>query len=475
MQKLGWVTESGGFWERDISTPLTLDGVARPAMAGVGGGASRGARLSRPKQLHFFHQFMFAPFLPSYSHAAGGFSLQRLLTLPSPHESWFGTLVGEFNLQKFVSSIVKTSNVGPTPQKLPNSSSWLQTIRTKLSDKSFYSLNFCSELLLTPDDTFLFSVEKNGTDETSWKKAVLHHKFQNHNLTLEAAWPQLFVDHVGTYWDVPFSMAADLSSVASDIGACYHFSINHNQGTPKPHENWVESEKLATLHSGLCAKSAFALKRSIDIWRSGAPKLKLVQPYDIFLSTPHITASGIVGVVLTACQGGNAGTSQVEEYSKVFRGLTVCAPGLNSKISADTFGSILFSAQHGNFQRLILDLTRVHARLDFPSGSKFLSGAAFVAQDLYTSKQPSVDVLQAMCPKATVSFQQQIVGPFSFRVDSGVSLDLKNNRCGGPHICVNDPVFAIEYALQVLGSAKAVAWYSPKQQEFMVELRFFET
>lgn len=66
----------------------------------------------------------------------------------------------------------------------------------------------------------------------------------------------------------------------------------------------------------------------------------------------------------------------------------------------------------------------------------------------------------------------QIVGPFSFRVDSGVSLDLKNNEW---HVSVDDPVFAIEFALQVVGSAKAVAWCSPKQKEFMIELRFFET
>lgn len=64
----------------------------------------------------------------------------------------------------------------------------------------------------------------------------------------------------------------------------------------------------------------------------------------------------------------------------------------------------------------------------------------------------------------------QIAGPFSFRVDSGVEIDLKNRD-----VRAKEPVFAIEHALQVLGSAKAVAWYSPKQQEFMIELRFFET
>ena len=66
----------------------------------------------------------------------------------------------------------------------------------------------------------------------------------------------------------------------------------------------------------------------------------------------------------------------------------------------------------------------------------------------------------------------QIAGPFTFRVDSGVVIDFKKKSW---RIHADKPVFAIEYALQVLGSAKAVAWFSPKHQEFMVELRFFYT
>lgn len=69
-------------------------------------------------------------------------------------------------------------------------------------------------------------------------------------------------------------------------------------------------------------------------------------------------------------------------------------------------------------------------------------------------------------------FFLQIAGPFSFRAESGVTLDLRNHNW---NIHIEEPMFAIEYALHVLGSAKAIAWYSPKQQEFMVELRFFET
>lgn len=83
-----------------------------------------------------------------------------------------------------------------------------------------------------------------------------------------------------------------------------------------------------------------------------------------------------------------------------------------------------------------------------------------------------MDAVQAIIPNATLSLQQQIVGPVSFRVDSGITVDLKNPDWP---IHALEPVFALEYALQVLGSAKAVAWYCPKRQEFMAELRFFET
>lgn len=66
----------------------------------------------------------------------------------------------------------------------------------------------------------------------------------------------------------------------------------------------------------------------------------------------------------------------------------------------------------------------------------------------------------------------QIVGPVSARVDSRISL---GSKTGDRFAHVDESVFAVEYALKVLGSAKATAWYSPKHQEFMVELRFFES
>ncbi|XP_071706476.1 protein TRIGALACTOSYLDIACYLGLYCEROL 4, chloroplastic [Rutidosis leptorrhynchoides] len=487
MRKLRWVRDEDGLWDLDVSTPATINGVARP----VPGdpipsvlGLSRGIRLSRPKQADFFQRFMFMPFIPSYSsvhpHGNGCFSLQRVLSLPTfSLDRWFGTVLGQFNVEKFVSNIKKNGF------RQPSSSSWFQSIGKHLSDKSLYGVDLSSEFFLTPDDTFLLSLESYGDDDykTPRKKAVFNHKFAHHNLTVEAASPGLFVDKDGTFWDVPLTMAMDLASVASssDNGPSYHISINHNTGLPKEFGSHQNGKFVASLQPGLSATTAFSLRNSIDIWRSGAPKMKMIQPYDIFLSNPHISASGIIGAVMTACFGDNSirvpqsqsqnGASGGCSSSKVV-GFGLSARRGKCAVLADSFATVTLSAQHGTFQKMFFDLTRFQALLDFPSGSTFISGAARLAKDVFNSHPPNQESLQQVCPNTTFSFQQQIVGPFSMRVDSGVELGLKK---GDRFVKVKDPVFAIEYALQVLGSAKAVAWYSPTHKEFMIELRFFET
>ncbi|KAH9766585.1 protein TRIGALACTOSYLDIACYLGLYCEROL 4 [Citrus sinensis] len=438
MKKLRWAME-GEFWELDQSTPKSLEGSARAVPGNPNPlGISRGTRLSRPKQIDFMQRFMATPFLPSFS--AGTLQLQRVLPFQFSGD-WFATLLGQFNVLKFVSSL---------KQGELSKSRCLHALR----DKSLYALGFSSELLFTDDDTLLLSYDSYGHNDTSRKKA-----FPNHNFTLEALWPGLFVDKCGNYWDVPFSMAADLASVASDSGPSYHLTMHHNSGLPTQFEGDENSSAVpASLLPGFSLKNAVGYKKNVDIWRSKAQKLKMVQPYDIFLSSPHVSASGIIGAAMTASIGDNSVRSPVENDSDGSTGFHLHAADIKSSFSADIFGSVAFTAQHGNFQRLFSDLTRFHARLDFPSGSKFLSGATRLAQDYFNSQRPSLETVQA------------IAGPFSFRVDSGVVIDLKNRD-----ICAHDSVFAIEYALQVLGSAKAVAWYAPKHQEFMIELRFFES
>ncbi|KAF7842944.1 protein TRIGALACTOSYLDIACYLGLYCEROL 4, chloroplastic [Senna tora] len=483
MRKLRWAMDGGGFWDLDISTPKTLDGLASPVPGDpIPLGLSRGKRLSRPNQIDFMQRFMHAPLIPSYAKPQG-FSLQRVLAIPFS-ENWLGIDIWEsesngkakspgygnrcqFNLQRFISS-VKSS--GESPRSVP----WLKSFQKHLQQKSLYALGFCSEFLLTSNNTLLVGLDANGYNNKRRAKAVLNHQFAHHDLTVEAVFPGLFLDKTGNYWDVPFSLAIDIASVATnDSTTSYHLSMRQNLGPPEQFDSNQNQSSIVppTLLPGLAFKNAFSYKKKVDIWRSNARKLKLVQPYDIFLSNSHVSASGIIGAAVTTAFGENSTRALAEDDRQGPKGFYLEAYGIKSSFLADLFASVSFTAQYGNFQRPSLDLTRFQARLDFPSGSKFLSGATSVTQDLLNSQNPSLDAIQAICPNATFSLQQQIFGPVSLRVDSGVTVDLKNPSC---LIQAQEPIFAVEYALQVLASAKAVAWYSPKRQEFMAELRFFE-
>ncbi|KAK9136553.1 hypothetical protein Sjap_007147 [Stephania japonica] len=379
----------------------------------------------------------------------------------------FASVLGQFNLQKFVTS-VREGGV----KKRSSGSSWLKNAGKYLCDKSLYALGFCTEYLITPDDVLLVSSDVYGDNKATRNKAVFHHKFPQHDLTVEAVWPGLFVDKSGDYWDVPFSIGMDLASISSNSGSSYHLCIQHSSGAAKLFAGHQNLEMPQTLLPGLCMKTGYAIKKSVDIWRSKAGKLKSVQPLDIFLSDPHISMSGILGTVVSGSLGDNSARSRGGNEPQTSGGFGLHLPGNKLKLSGDLFASLSFSAQHGHFQRLFFDLTRVHGRLDFPSGSKFISGAAHLAQDLHNSKPLDLAMLEPICPDVTLSLQQQIVGEFIFRVDSKLGFNFTSGELQ-PH--VRDTIYAVEYALKVLGSAKAVAWYSPKQKEAMVELRFFET
>jgi hypothetical protein len=115
------------------------------------------------------------------------------------------------------------------------------------------------------------------------------------NITLAASWPGLFVDKQGVYWDVPLSLSADLASVGSSSGFSYHLLVQQNSGEPKCFGGDETSDVPLALLPGLCAKAAISLKKSIDVWRKKEDKLKMVQPYDVFLSDPHASFTGIIG------------------------------------------------------------------------------------------------------------------------------------------------------------------------------------
>lgn len=90
-------------------------------------------------------------------------------------------------------------------------------------------------------------------------------------------------------------MAIDLASVPCDSGATYHVCLNHNTGSPKLFQGDLSMGAPASLLPGSLLKTAFAFNNKLDIWRSKAHKLKMIQPFDIFLSNPHVSATGIIG------------------------------------------------------------------------------------------------------------------------------------------------------------------------------------
>ncbi|WVZ88131.1 hypothetical protein U9M48_034681 [Paspalum notatum var. saurae] len=481
LRRMRWMSEGDGRWEQDAETPVTMEGTARPVPGDpLPLGLSRGCRVTRPKQLDFFHRFMASPLVPTFAAARDGLCVNHAHLLHLMN-NWSFTILEKINVQK-VLCVVK--------EKLENrqeEASWTKDWKKHFHD--VVSLGIGTELLITPDTTLL--LELYDIKKGNRGKAIFHHKaknldalklfgiqtpfyllqFPHQNLTFQASWPGLFVDKNGVYWDVPLSLSADLASVGSCSGLSYHLLLQQNSGDPKCFGGFENNNVPVALLPGLCAKAAVSIKKSIDAWRKKEDKLKNVQPYDAFLSDSHVSFTGIVGAVASGYFGDCSRRVSIQDGTRKSNAFRMFDERKKFGAFADLFASVTFTAQYGNFQRLFLDLTKASARFDVSSGSLFLSGASRLAQDFFFSRRPDIETFCDVCPDVTVSLQQQIVGPFSFRVESSVAIDPRRQD---HFVRVDDSIFAIDWALKVLGSAKATAWYSPKHQEAMVELRFFE-
>lgn len=129
----------------------------------------------------------------------------------------------------------------------------------------------------------------------------------DHDITLEAAWPGLFLDHKGKYWDVPESISLDMSSLPSESGFQYRIGVHKNGGHPQP-VNTLNGEVPCALMPGLCAKAAFSYEKRKDFWRQKdkvddtavkTDKGNIWHPsYDMRLREPHAAISGIIGMSL---------------------------------------------------------------------------------------------------------------------------------------------------------------------------------
>lgn len=322
-------------------------------------------------------------------------------------------------------------------------------------DKSHYAIGLFSQVSLTEDTSLLFNVERHGERKGRRSKAMLLHKLPNHDVTLEAAWPEIFVDRNGTYWDVPSSVSLDIASLLSDSGLRYRFGIHKNGGHPEA-VNSSSSEIPLTLMPGICAKAAFSYEKSRDFWREKDTSTKSLEvdeepawmrSYDVRLKEPHAAISGIIG-----------GTSAAWFDGKDKK---------RNPFNVDMFGSICYTFQHGKFKNDFNDLSRIDARLSVYSASAFIKGFS----DIFGGKSDrEVDPIAS--PRLDVILQQQLAGPIVFRMDSRFSLGSSVSGKQSPR--VEDVMYSLNYSLRALQSGKVVAWFSPKRKEAMVELRFFE-
>lgn len=452
------------FWDLNVSTSRTLDGTARAIpgepMPMNGGRATQALRIQQLSLIgNGFPLGLVPSFSPPSKKELGSFALQSLFLRAATSKWWVG-LVGQIRPKKLISKLkaeidVIKEEIGPTIEWEDLELSTFKDLPKCFLDKSFYSLGVCSQLALTKSSSILLSTERSGENEGQRMKAIFAHKLPEHDITLEAAWPERFIDHKGRYWDVPESISLDCSSLISLSGLRYRFGIHKNNGQPIPVDNTNDSPSPA-LMPGVCAKAAFSYEKQKDIWREKEKDMDLFiardekvyfrPAYDVRLKEPHATLSGIIGGNCATWVGGRNNTHLGR-----------------STFSADLFGSASYTFQHGKFRKLFNDLSRVDARLDIPSAATLAKGVSKLFRSA-NNDNSARDMLSS--PRLNLILQQQVAGPIVFRVDS--------RFCIIPSPRLEDYVLSVNYSLRVLNSGKVVAWYSPRRKEAMVELRVFE-
>ncbi|KAL4379011.1 hypothetical protein GQ457_02G000060 [Hibiscus cannabinus] len=415
------------FWDQSISTPLTLEGSAKSVPGEPfpldGARASKALRIQQLSLLRNGFPLGIIPSLCPPSHKdLGSFSLHSLLLRPSTPNWWLG-VIGQFRPKKLISAI-----------------------RTELQSAD--------------------ELELPGEKKGYRNKFKIYHQLPDHDITLDAAWPELFMDHKGIYWEVPESISLDMSSLPSDSGFLYRFGLHKNSGRPQAFSE-LHGDVPPALMPGLCAKVAFSYQKSKDIWRRKETKEDLIvktdkssfwrPSYDMRLKEPHAAISGIIGGTCAAWFGKYSENVESQGDDTL--------PTSNNKrspLNVDLFGSACYTFQHGQFRKLYGDLTRFDARLDIFSLSSFAKRASRVSSSADKS---------LLSPRLNLIFQQQVAGPVVFRVDSKLLLDSKAGE-RDPHI--EDVTYSLSYSLRLLRSGKVVAWYSPRRKEGMIELRLFE-
>uniref|UniRef100_A0A2P2IJW9 Uncharacterized protein n=2 Tax=Rhizophora mucronata TaxID=61149 RepID=A0A2P2IJW9_RHIMU len=460
------------FWDQPVSSPRTLEGCARSIPGDPFPlAAARANRALRIQQLSLMGNGFPLGIIPSYSPTCqkelGAFSLQSVLLNLGASYHWLA-LIGQFRPRKLFSSIkAELSNA----DELDFSA--FKDAAKHILDKSLYSFGLFTHLSLSSSTSLMLSTERHGEKKRPRYKMILLQELPDHDITLEAGRPELFIDHKGGYWDVPESISLDLSSLTSESGFRYRFGLHKNSGQPQA-VTAINGETPLSLMPGLCGKAAFSYVKSKDFWRQKETKKDILvkkekgwywhPSYDTRLNEPHSAISGIIGGTCAVCLDGRKSPITSESYDN---GNISMRTGARSRLSADIFSSICYSFQHGKFRKYYGDLTRVDARLDVCSASALAKAVfnVFRKSSVANAENP------LSSPRLNLILQQQIAGPIALRVDSKFSIGSSSGK-RGPHM--EDLIYSLSYSLRLLRSGKVVAWYSPKRKEGMIELRLFE-
>ncbi|GLJ48346.1 hypothetical protein SUGI_1020610 [Cryptomeria japonica] len=464
------------FWDTEIASPASMNGVVGtlPDEGAAPLSLTQSSKLSRPRQVMFMHRFLHLPLLPSYSPTQGGLVFDRAV-VSFQGSNWWTTLTGQFRIQKFLSG--RKYKASENVQK--SAGSKISNLFGGLWDPLLYAHGIASRVVFGEHTSLTASSELSSNDKDCRARAILHHKLPQHDLSLETSWHGRFVQTQGSSWNAPLSISLDLTSLESDSGLRYRIGIRHNSGLPQECDNGNSTEIPWVVSPGLSAKAAISFEKHAKIWKDqSGPRLRQ-KPYNLFLSQPHVTVSTIIGSTLNAIKTGNTSSAKlkmlpVETQSNEdgSSSSSLQAKVQRSPFSADLFASLGCAAQLGRFQKPLLDLTRLEARLDIGTASAFATGATWLRHKYYRSALLDVqDREEVSHPSLAIMMQQQIAGPLSARIDSRYSLDFSSSKCG---LHVKEIVYGLDFSLKVLTAAKVLAWYSPTRKEAMVELRLLD-
>ncbi|XP_074280056.1 protein TRIGALACTOSYLDIACYLGLYCEROL 4, chloroplastic-like isoform X2 [Silene latifolia] len=414
--------------DQQLSSPVNLNGWAKPIPGDPFPFNRIRSERAPPKvhQLSLLKNGLPEGIIPCFDT----FALQSLLLSHSFGNLWVG-LIGQFRPKMLLSNI-KTEFTACEGNKL---SALMNIAQKPMVGGTDSVTNSCYFTRQVPSTRY---------------KLVLFHKLLKHDITVDAAWPELYVDRYGKYWNVPESISVDLASDVSESALHYRLGLQKNGGRPLTVINTVETETPAALLPGLYAKGSFSYQTSKDLWRIKETQDDLIvqtEPaYDAHLREPRATISAIVGGSFRAwLWQGNEDSSEVSSIQNV------------NPFVANVSATLSCTFQHGKFRNKYRDLTRINARLHFPSLSGF-------ARSISDNRQDN----PASLPRLRLTFLQQVVGPLVFRIATKhvVHSPWRNG------MEAKDVILGLSYSFHLLRSGRVTVRYSPMKHKCKIRFEF---